>query len=165
MSELDKEILKKVSEAVLKTSEERMNITETVYNFTGQEVSEEVLKGLRVGSNFVIHKTRGRNDATKKLNEEIFDYLKKYRSVIERKSVIQEDELIRWLEVAMEESKARNEMMHHEFYSSVLRMLAISIGVGKKINDKSSNIDFKELDQRGICIVEADKNVGTRSAS
>ena len=160
LCELDKEILKRVSEAVLKNSEERMNITETVYNFTGQEVSEEVLKGLRVGSNFVIHKTRGRNEATKKLNDEIFDYLKKYRSVIERKPNMQEDELIRWLEVAMEESKARNEMMHHEFYSSVLRMLAISIGVGKKINDKSSNIDFKELDQRGICIVEADKNVG-----
>ena len=157
---LDKRILRAVSAAVLKSSEDRINITETVYNFTEQEVSEEVLKGLRVGSNFVLHTTRGRNEASKKLNMEIFNYLTKYRSVIERQTDIQEEELIRWLEVAVDESKKRNEIMHHEFYSSVLRMLSISLGVGKKINDKSSSIDFKELDQRGICIVEADKNVG-----
>lgn len=160
LRELDKMILKAVSVAVLRSSEERMHINETVYNFSGKEVNEEVLKGLSVGSNFVLHTSRGRNDATKKLNEEILDYLKKYRSVIERKTVILENDLMKWLEIAVEESNQRNEKMHHEFYSSVLRMLAISIGVGKKINDKSSIINFGELDQRGICVVEADKNVG-----
>ena len=50
--------------------------------------------------------------------------------------------------------------MHHELYSSVFRMLAISLGIGKKINNKSNDIDFSKLDEKGICIIEADKNVG-----
>ena len=52
---IDIMILKKVPEAVNFSSESRIGIRETVYNFTGTEVSEEVMKGLNLGSNYVVH--------------------------------------------------------------------------------------------------------------
>ena len=107
LSKLDKLILKTVSEAVKKTSTKRTEIIETVYNFTGQEISEEILGGLKVGANFVLHKSRSRNEASKKLNEEILEYLKKYRSVIEKQSDLEEDNLVNWLEDAVQKTKIR----------------------------------------------------------
>ena len=55
MRAIDIMILKKVPEAVNSSSESRIGIRETVYNFTGTEVSEEVMKGLNLGSNYVVH--------------------------------------------------------------------------------------------------------------
>ena len=113
--------MKTVSEAVKKTLLKRTEIRETVYNLTGQEISEEILGGLKVGANFVLHKSRSRNEASKKLNEEIFEYLKKYRSVIEKQSDLEEDNLINWLEVAVQKTKIRGDIMNHDARGDHLR--------------------------------------------
>ena len=63
LEEVDKNILEAVSVAILKTSQERRDIEETVYNFTGEEISEHVKKGLSLGSNLVLHTTLNSNKA------------------------------------------------------------------------------------------------------
>ena len=99
------------------------------------------------------------NKAKEKLQGELYQYLRRYRTVIERKEIIMEEDLFKWLEVAVESSRKEGNAVHYEFYSSVMRMTAISLGVGKRI-ENVSKIEFQEFDDKGICIVEADKNVG-----
>ena len=157
MKVIDIMILKKVSEAVISSSESRIGISKTVYNFTGTEVAEEEMKGLNLGSNYVVHTKMAETEARKKLNEELLLYLRKYRRFIEKKNEILEIDVLSWLEKAVEDSMDNDE--HQEFYSSVLRSLSVGLGVGKRVND-GFKVNFNKFDQLGICIVEADKNVG-----
>ena len=98
MKAIDIMILKKVSEAVKSSSESRIGIRETVYNFTGTEVAEEVMKGLNLGSNYVVHTKMSEAEARKKLNEELLLYLRKNRRFIEKKNEILEMDVLSWLE-------------------------------------------------------------------
>ena len=157
MKVVDLKIIQKVSEAVKNSSEKRRDIENTVYNFTGKELPAGVLKSLNLGSNFVLHTKMDRSEASKKLSLDLMMYLRKYRTYIEKKRDILEEEPMEWLEKAVE--IAEEDGAHHEFYSSVLRSLSIGLGVGKRVND-GVKVDFEQLDQQGICLVEADKNVG-----
>ena len=160
LEEVDSTILRVVSVAVENSSKLRRNIEDTVFNFTGEEVSEHTMKGLNVGSNFVLHTSRSNDEARDKLQQELYQYLQRYRMVVERRERILEENLYKWLEVAVDSAKKEKDFVHHEFYSSVLRMTSISLGVGKRVTENSNKIDFKEFDDKGICVVEADKNVG-----
>ena len=154
---IDSIILSKVKEEVISSSMKRINIKSTVYNFTGKSVSEEIMRSLKFGANFVAHTKMSRDDARQKLNQELLMYLKRYRSVIEKESEIPECEVMRWLEVAIDTSEKDD--VHQEFYSATLRSLAIGLGIGKRVND-GIKVDYKHFDKEGICVVEADKNVG-----
>ena len=98
MKVIDIMILKKVSEAVISSSESRIGISKTVYNFTGTEVAEEEMKGLNLGSNYVVHTKMAETEARKKLNEELLLYLRKYRRFIEKKNEILEIDVLSWLQ-------------------------------------------------------------------
>ena len=157
MIAIDSIILTKVKEEVLSSSMKRINIQSTVYNFTGKPVSDEIMKSLKLGANFVTHTKMSREEARQKLNQELLMYLKRYRSIIEKEPEIPEFEVMRWLEVAIDTSEKVD--VHQEFYSATLRSLAIGLGIGKRVND-GIKVDYKHFDKGGICLVEADKNVG-----
>ena len=115
------------------------------------------MRSLKFGANFVAHTKMSRDDARQKLNQELLMYLKRYRSVIEKESEIPECEVMRWLEVAIDTSEKDD--VHQEFYSATLRSLAIGLGIGKRVND-GIKVDYKHFVKEGICVEEADKNVG-----
>ena len=104
MKAVDLKIIQKVSEAVKNSSEKRRDIENTVYNFTGKELPAGVLKSLNLGSNFVLHTKLDTSEASKKLNQELMMYLRKYRTYIEKKRDILEEEPMEWLEKAVETS-------------------------------------------------------------
>ena len=153
---VDSVLVKKIAIEVKNASFQRTRIEDTVFNFTGKSLSKEMLEGLRVGSNYIVHTRRSESQARSKMENELYLYLVQYRKYIERADRIYEESLYPWLEKALKYSEHETE--HKEFYSSLLACLAVDMGIGKRINDRK--YDFTEFDKIGVVIVEADKGMG-----
>ena len=148
--------MKKIANEVKNSSILRTKIEDTVFNFSGKTLSKELLEGLRVGSNYVVHNRRSESQVRNKMENELYLYLIQYRKYIEKKERIYEESLYPWLEKALEPSSDETE--HKKFYSSLLSCLAVDMGIGKRVNDNKYN--FKEFDEIGVVVVEADKGRG-----
>ena len=153
---IDEMIVMKVGKEVTRTSKLRCEINETVFNFSGKDVPNEILNKLSFGSNYVIHTRTNETEARTKMETELLSYLRKYRKFILRKPALAEDDVVSWLDKAREIDKEDYEQV--KFYTSLITCLAIDMGVPKRIEE--SKVEFKVLDNMGICVVEADKGMG-----
>ena len=155
---LDDIIKKNVLKAVKNTSKERCCIKDTVFNFSGREISEEIMNVLQFGSSCVVNKLGNSTMAREKLEKELMEYLVLYRQYIERKDKILELTLSEWLNVAIESSDPWTP--HGEFYKVVSSLLEYQIGKG---NRRASCVGFGKVvkfDELGLIVMEADKNCG-----
>ena len=155
MRKIDSILIQKISEQIIVASDKRQAIKETVFNFTSEKIPEQIMRGLSLGSNFVTHTKMSEQDAKNKYEQELLSFLMHYRRTIERKPPIADRNLASWLE----KSCMSSEQEHQHFYTTIGSYLDIDIGIGKRVN-VDMKLDFKELDQKGICVVEADKGMG-----
>ena len=84
MRTIDRKIIKKLGEEVNISSERRIDIKETVFNFTGKQIPDEMISGLKHGSNYVMHTKMRESEAMKKFEKEMWTYLIGYRKFIQR---------------------------------------------------------------------------------
>ena len=102
---IDEMIVMKVGKEVARTSKVRREIKETVFNFSGKDVPAEILTKLSFGSNYVIHTRTNETEARTKMETELLTYLRKYRKFILRKPALVEDDVVSWLDKAIEIDK------------------------------------------------------------
>ena len=157
MRTIDRKIIKKLGEEVNTTSQKRIAIKETVFNFTGKQIPDEMMSGLKHGSNYVMHTKMRESEARKKFEEEMWTYLIGYRKFIQRGACIVASNIHEWINKVIEESEKENE--HYQFYYSVRNSISVELGLGKMAKD-GMKINCTELDELRICIIEADKGVG-----
>ena len=90
---VDSVLVKKIAIEVKNASVQRTGIEDTVFNFTGKSLSKEMLEGLRVGSNYIVHTRNSESQARSKMENELYLYLVQYRKYIERADRIYEESL------------------------------------------------------------------------
>ena len=149
-------IVMKVGKEVERTFKVRREINETVFNFSGKYVPAAILNKLSFGSNYVSHTRTSEDESRTKLETELLTYLKKYRKFILRKPALEDDDVVAWLEKAIEVDK--EDSCQVKFYCSLISCLAVDMGIPKRI--KESKVELKGLDKMGISVVEADKGMG-----
>ena len=154
---IDSEIVNKIAVAIKETARERTEIFDTVHDFSGKTIPSNIIQNLKLGSNFVVHTKMKESEARSKMEGELLSYLLKYRRYIEKKATISENDLHKWLITAID--LAEKDSSHHEFYSSLMCYSAIDMGVGKRRLDGKCP-EFTKLDEIGVVVIEADKNMG-----
>ena len=71
MRKIDSILIQKISEQIIVASDKRQAIKETVFNFTSEKIPEQIMRGLSLGSNFVIHTKMSEQDAKNKYEQEL----------------------------------------------------------------------------------------------
>ena len=156
LGKIDLEMVKQVNEAVLKTSRERIENEDQVYNFTAKKIESKIIKTLGYGGNFVQPKKLEYVDAGSKIESELLNYLRRYRKYIQKCGEIEEVDLKKWLQEAMKTQEISNP--HVQFYMLIEENLEIISVPRSKI--KEEFIDFRKLDKIGVCVMECDKKMG-----
>ena len=157
MRKIDRKILNKLAAEISNSSNKRTNIKETVFNFTGRLIPEELQSGLSLGSSYVMHTKMSENEARKKMEEELWSYLKGYRKFIQNGACIVASGVNEWLKKVIEETEEMS--VHHQFYCSVRESIGVELGIGKKVED-GMQVDCSKLDEMRVVIIEADKGMG-----
>ena len=157
MRKVDSEIVNKIASAMKVSAVKRTEIVNTVHNFTNKNIPKNILDVLKLGSNYVVHTKMNESDARVKMEGELLSYLVRYRRYIQNEGAIQEENLLKWLSVALDTTE--NNTNHYEFYSSLICFSSIDMGVSKRVGE-GNKPEFKKLDNMGVVIVEADKGMG-----
>ena len=74
MRKIDSILLQKISAQIIVASDKRQAIKETVFNFTSEKIPEQIMKGLSLGSNFVVHTKMSEQDAKSKYDKELLSF-------------------------------------------------------------------------------------------
>ena len=156
LSHIDELMVKKVSDGIIKNTENRCNISSTVYDFSTKMIDPSIINILGLGSNFVMDHDMGIENSKHKIKHELFEYLKKYRRYIHKAGVICSNELEDWLEIAIDPKKLS--CPHVKFYSLVRENHHWMALWRKKV--PRQEIDFTKLDEAEVCVMDCDKNHG-----
>ena len=155
LKKLDEILEDKVYNAILATSGKRCSISGTVYDFTSKKVDKKLIEKLNLGGNFVLHRDDLDEDTARdKLEQELSNYVIKYRRFIQKKSSIDKFSLLDWLREAVRTSEGE----HLELYESLLEYKTVKMSRKRFVLGEDTGFD--KLDSEGIIVLECDKNCG-----
>ena len=145
--------------------EEKCKIPKALYNFTEIEVESTLLLQIENGVKCVPTLRKDGFSAVKNALKEILLYLKKYRRFQQKEYPINNNEVRKWLEEAIDEAQDDENDDHIEYYKFVRDNLGKAMKIIKWNCDSStSNLDGRSIidsvDKLGGIFVLADKNYG-----
>ena len=172
----DEDVKEKIIKAINKKHIEKCIIEMNFYNFTSNEIPKDLIEILNMGKKFVIPEKLSEEEVKCRVNNELLDYLVKYRKYVQRGEINykfenKEINVNSFLEVVMSECEKNNNIdNHYEFYKNVKEILmkiqwqlnkdsqAVFRGLHKKQVEQLVNIKdtiWNELDKDyGLMLVD-----------
>ena len=162
--EWDGELERNVVKAIEAQHEVKCRRVPGVYNFTSQEIPEELKTILGMGKKAVPWLVERNFTVVKRVHIEVLEYLQKYRRNVQKQPEIQVKSVRGWLEVAMGENETENDK-HHRFYSHIynrFRKALRMVWYRGNISDQGMSVArFGDMsDIPGAVWNEADKGAG-----
>ena len=166
LKEWDRTLEDLIVEAIKSGHKKKLQLELGVYNFSDKQIPEAAQDILKLGKKAVPLLNKGVEAALSKFDDELYQYLIKYRRQIQRQPMIEipEPDVKEWLEKATSDTEVGNDE-HKEFYTGLLQNLDQAYAMVEREslcsgeNLSSSRLQTL-LDYKNHVWNEADKGLG-----
>ena len=166
LKEWDRNLERLIVEAIKSGHKKKLQLELGVYNFSDKQIPEAARDILKLGKKAVPLVNKGVEAALSKFEDELYQYLTKYRRQIQKQPMIEipEPDVKEWLEKAITDTDAGNDE-HREFYTGLLQNLDQSYAMVERESlcsgENLTSTKLKTLlDYENHVWNEADKGLG-----
>ena len=162
VDEIDDHIRGSLLENTKRSTLDRSKLGAAIYNFTENEISDEVKDLFKNGVNSVPRFRLSSYDVKKRAEEALLSYLRQFRSKYSWR-YINEEEVLNWLEGAMMLEGISGNLEFYqrvkEGYKGLMEEINLLYGTGEGKGMTEDELR-KKLEVQGTVIVHCDKNLG-----